>query len=520
MRSIQARYTIITTMLLLVILALVGTSIDMAIRYRIQDDGFGNAERVASQWSALVRIGNIPDPIPATAPVDLVQLVNSHGVVVNSSRQAIGMAPISTSRPPADDRFQQLTEGSVMVMAIRVSPAADSPVVYAGLEEPAILHEHHLEYFIAAGVLILLALAAWMTWCVVGRTLRPVAAIRARMSEITVSDLSLRVPIPPGEDEIALLARTANQTLTRLEEAVEQQRRFASTASHELRTPIAGLRVQLEEALLYPDDVDPRDTIRGALTASGRLEAIVNDLLQLARLRAADPAPQELIDLGALVTEEAAQGTGMPVRVQVSARVHVRGSRIQLIRVVGNLLSNARRHADSRVEVSVGFEDGKAVVAVVDDGAGIAPADRERVFERFTRLDDGRLRDSGGSGLGLAISRDIAHAHQGTLLIEDSPRGARFVLRLPAEDARPLGTDTEVQLAGPGKAAPPSRRAAGKDSAVKDSAVKESAGKDSAVREATREEGPREREGTREEGTPQEASGTKSPAGWAGHRRR
>ncbi|GAA3415476.1 sensor histidine kinase [Streptosporangium vulgare] len=156
--------------------------------------------------------------------------------------------------------------------------------------------------------------------------------------------------------------------------------------------------MQLEEALLYPDDIDPRDTIRGALTASGRLEAIVNDLLQLARLRAADPAPQELIDLGALVTEEAAQGTGMPVRVQVNARVQVRGSRIQLIRVVNNLLSNARRHADSRVEVSVGFEDGNAVVAVVDDGAGIAPADRERVFERFTRLDDGRLRDSGGSG--------------------------------------------------------------------------------------------------------------------------
>ncbi|MFB9676578.1 sensor histidine kinase [Streptosporangium vulgare] len=472
MRSIQARYTIITTMLLLVILALVGTSIDMAIRYRIQDDGFGNAERVASQWSALVRIGDIPDPIPATAPVDLVQLVNSRGVVINSSRQAMGMAPISTTRPPADDRFQQLTEGSVMVMAIRVSPAADSPVVYAGLEEPAILHEHHLEYFIAAGVLILLALAAWMTWCVVGRTLRPVAAIRARMSEITVSDLSLRVPIPPGEDEIALLARTANQTLTRLEEAVEQQRRFASTASHELRTPIAGLRVQLEEALLYPDDIDPRDTIRGALTASGRLEAIVNDLLQLARLRAADPAPQELIDLGALVTEEAAQGTGMPVRVQVNARVQVRGSRIQLIRVVNNLLSNARRHADSRVEVSVGFEDGNAVVAVVDDGAGIAPADRERVFERFTRLDDGRLRDSGGSGLGLAISRDIAHAHQGTLLIEDSPRGARFVLRLPAEDTQPLGAaDSDVQRTGTVKAASPSRRAAGKDSAVKETAV-------------------------------------------------
>jgi signal transduction histidine kinase len=435
LRSIQARYTIITTALLLVILALVGASIDMAIRYRIQDDVFGNTERVASQWSALVRIGSIPNPIPVTAPVDLVQLVNAHGVVLNSSRQAMDMAPISSSRPPPDDRFQQLTEGSLMIMAIRVSPAADSPVVYAGLEEPAILHKHHLEYFIAAGVLVLLALAAWMTWCVVGRTLRPVAAIRARMSEITVSDLSLRVPIPSGEDEIALLARTANQTLARLEEAVEQQRRFASTASHELRTPIAGLRVQLEEALLYPDDTDPRETIRGALTASGRLEAIVNDLLLLARLRVADPAARELVDIGKLVEEEVeAQTNGVPVYVQASSGVWVCGSQIQLIRVVGNLLSNARRHADVSVKVSVESVDGQAVVAVVDDGAGIAPADRERVFERFTRLDDGRRRDSGGSGLGLAISRDIVRSHYGTLRIEDSPRGARFVLRLPLMD--------------------------------------------------------------------------------------
>ncbi|GAA4192657.1 HAMP domain-containing sensor histidine kinase [Streptosporangium oxazolinicum] len=505
LRSIQARYTIITTMLLLVILSLVGTSIDMAIRYRIQDDVFGNTERVASQWSALVRIGNIPDPIPVSAPVDLVQLVNSHGVVVNSSRQAMGMAPISASRPPPDDRFQQLTEGSLMVMAIRVSPAADSPVVYAGLEEPAILHKHHLEYFISAGALVLLALAAWMTWCVVGRTLRPVAAIRARMSEITVSDLSLRVPIPPGEDEIALLARTANQTLARLEEAVEQQRRFASTASHELRTPIAGLRVQLEEALLYPDDTDLRETVRGALTASGRLEAIVNDLLQLARLRAADPAPQELIDLGALVTEEAAQGTGIPVRVHVAARVWVHGSRIQLIRVVGNLLSNARRHADSRVEVSVGFEDGKAVVAVVDDGAGIAPADRERVFERFTRLDDGRLRDSGGSGLGLAISRDIAHAHQGTLLIEDSPRGARFVLRLPLSDTQPLGTDPEAQRNGT------ARRAADKEITAKSTSKSTAKTTAKSTGKSTGKEG---------SGEGEEDADKEHPAHSAGHRRR
>ena len=264
-----------------------------------------------------------------------------------------------------------------------------------------------------------------------GRTLRPVAAIRARMSEITASDLSLRVPLPPGEDEIALLARTANQTLARLEEAVKQQRRFASATSHELRTPIAGLRTQLEEAVLYPDDVDPHETIRGALSTTDRLEAIVNDLLVLARLRAADPAPHEPIDLGELV------------RRRRRPRQRDAGTRSRGLRGTGPGLpdpadpgggqpaDNARRHADSSVEVTVESVDGQAVVAVTDDGAGIAPADRERVFERFTRLDDGRRRDPGGSGLGLAISRDIAHAHHGTLRIEDSPRGARFVLRLP-----------------------------------------------------------------------------------------
>jgi signal transduction histidine kinase len=109
----------------------------------------------------------------------------------------------------------------------------------------------------------------------------------------------------------------------------------------------------------------------------------------------------------------------------------VRGARIQLIRLVGNLVSNARRHAETSVTVCVRSADGQAVLAVTDDGAGIEPADRERIFERFVRLEDGRRRDAGGSGLGLAISRDIAHAHRGTLHVEDSARGARFVPRLP-----------------------------------------------------------------------------------------
>ncbi|WP_327581929.1 HAMP domain-containing histidine kinase [Nonomuraea sp. NBC_00507] len=256
-------------------------------------------------------------------------------------------------------------------------------------------------------------------------------AIRAQISQITVSDLSLRVPVPPGDDEITRLATTTNQTLSQLDGAVEQLRQFASTTSHELRTPIAGLRTQLEEALLYPDDVDARQTLQTALTTADRLEAIVNDLL-LARLRAADPRPPEKIDLGELVTAEvSAQSKSVPMNVHAPAGVEIHGFRMQLIRVLGNLLANAQRHAESSVEVTVEPADDGVAVAVTDDGPGIPLAHRERVFERFVRLDDGHRRDPGGSGLGLAISRDIAHAHHGTLTVEDSPRGARFVLGLP-----------------------------------------------------------------------------------------
>ncbi|WP_256862696.1 HAMP domain-containing sensor histidine kinase [Microbispora sp. GKU 823] len=389
--SIKARSTIAAAGLLLIALVVGGVGLDLAIRYRIQNDVFFSAEQVAARWSAAARNGAVPRPIPTFTDITLVQLVDARGRVVDSSLQAAGMGPLSTLRPPADDRLQERTECSaqdrcVMLMANRVSPAADSPVVYAGTAQPSLLTTHNLEYVIAAGGVLILVSVAWMTWWAVGRTLRP----------------------------------------------VERERQFASTTSHELRTPIAGLRARLEEALLYPDDVDPRDTIQGALRATGRLEAIVDDLLLLTRLRGADAAAPESIELGALVTEEvSALGPGVPVRVRVAGDVRVRGSRIQLARVVGNLLSNARRHAVSAVTVTVDSVGGQALVAVTDDGAGIAPADRERVFERFVRLDEARRRDSGGSGLGLAISRDIARAHKGTLRIEDSPVGARFVLTLP-----------------------------------------------------------------------------------------
>lgn len=441
--------------LALIFLAVIGASIDFLILDRVRAEIFRDAQRAASNWLGTFQPGSTPKPVPK-GRIDLLQLVDSHGQVVAASIAAASRPPLSTVRPPADDRMKDRVEcpargGCVLVSAVRIPPLETREIwrgephyVYAGMAEPPILATPRLQVFTDAGIVLTAALIALGNWSWSGVSLRQVAAIRRTMAEITVSDLSLRVPEPPGRSEYTLLAETANRTLARLEEAVKQQRRFASTTSHELRTPLTALRTLLEEAVLYPRDVDPREALQAALTVTERLESIVDDLLVLARLRAGDPAAHEPIDLGALVREEvAAQPAGVPVRVRAGHDVNVRGNRIQLIRVLDNLLANARRHADSSVEIRVERVKGEAVVTVTDDGDGIAPQDRERVFERFVRLDDGRRREPGGSGLGLAISRDIAHAHHGTLKIEDALRGARFVLRLPLADSagRPSARD-------------------------------------------------------------------------------
>ncbi|GAA2845784.1 hypothetical protein GCM10020220_038980 [Nonomuraea rubra] len=285
--SVRARCTLIAALFAMCVLVVLGATVDLAIRWRVQSDALRQAERVASQWSPVAREGYVPNPIPANPPVDLIQVVDARHRVLNASREASRTVPLSSLRPPPDARFQPHVEcppqgRCILLHAIRLSPDTDAAVVYAGIPEPDLLATHELEYAVAAGTALFTGLAAWTAWVLVGRALRPVEAIRARISQITVSDLSLRVPVPPGNDEITRLATTANHTLSQLEGAVEQLRQFDSTTSHELRNPIAGLRTQLEEALLYPGDVDPHETLRSALATASRLEAIVNDLLLLA----------------------------------------------------------------------------------------------------------------------------------------------------------------------------------------------------------------------------------------------
>ncbi|MGR6912780.1 sensor histidine kinase [[Actinomadura] parvosata] len=289
----------------------------------------------------------------------------------------------------------------------------------------------HLMVFL--GTPLVLVIVALLTWAAVSHALRPVERVRAELAEITGRDLSRRVPVPPTGDEIADLAATTNHTLDRLERSAETQRRFVADASHELRSPISALRAQLEMAASYPDETDWPATGTRALAAADRLTGIIDELLMLAKLDAGALTQRRVVDLRAVAEEQLRHREGSPVPILLRARAAapVLGSPVQLDRLLTNLLDNATRHALSRIEVEVTVREEQVVVTVTDDGDGIAPQDRERVFERFTRLESARAKDKSGSGLGLPLSREIATAHGGTLTVADHAPGARFVAVLP-----------------------------------------------------------------------------------------
>jgi signal transduction histidine kinase len=371
-----------------------------------------------------------------TEQVPYLQVVDATGKIVASTRELEGEPRISNVRPSGPDgRVDQrvCVRGRCLILvALRIYKPGGNWVVYAADDDRRFFISPIYLASLTTVILSLVALGVGVTYRTVTRTLLPVDAIRTEMAEITSTDLGRRVPVPPQKDQVRALAITVNQTLDRLEELVEQQRRFASDASHDLRSPITAMRTQVEEALLYPHDVDWTETGNALLASLDRLQAIVSDLLMLARLDAGTPASKQRIDLAELVGAELdARARGVRVERRLEPGVTVTGDRIRLTRMLTNLVDNAERHAASLITVTVTVDDGRALLEVLDDGAGIAPDKWDEVFQRFTRLDASRSRDAGGTGLGLPIAREIAEAHGGTLRIEESAGGARFVLRLP-----------------------------------------------------------------------------------------
>jgi signal transduction histidine kinase len=287
-------------------------------------------------------------------------------------------------------------------------------------------------------------LLAGVTWLVVGSTLRPISALRRGAQVITATGVTRELPVPEARDEVRVLAVTLNDMLTRLDAAQQRQRRLVSDTAHELRSPIASIRAQLEVALDHPEQQDWPQTAQDVLADTLRLASLAEDLLVLARLDEYQPRATvgKPVDLAALVTEEVERSGGgrVPVTARTGGPCVVIGDADGLRRLLRNLIDNALRYAKSRVEVAAHREDSEAVLTVSDDGPGIPEADRERAFDRFVRLDDARSRDetqAGGAGLGLAIVRAIARTHGGSAHLEAGTPGLRAVVRIPVDNAAP-----------------------------------------------------------------------------------
>ncbi|MEU1877998.1 HAMP domain-containing sensor histidine kinase [Streptosporangium sp. NPDC020072] len=415
-------------------LVILGGAATISVTYpaRVRAQLTDQAAAASRHLTTMIDDRRFPGPIPPQGDVRLLQIVDDQGRVLVSSRRLEGRPPLTRARPTGgdsrvDDRVCAGSRCMVIVGTSNRSTVYGPVVAYAAMEEPFMVNSPLLPALLFGSSALLLALMGWGAWYGVGRVLAPVERIRQALERFSAEDLSGRVEVPPTGDEVAELAATANETLNRLENAVERQRRFVSDASHELRTPISGLMVRLEAGMEERTEAD----WRAALDDVQRLADIVQDLLLMARLDAGAPVSQERFDLGRLVEDESGRRPcRLSLTLDVEPGVYVQGNRLRLARLFTNLLSNADRYGDSMVRVVVRGHGDEAVLEVVDDGPGIPPEMRERVFERFTRLDRTRSRDAGGTGLGLPIARDIARDHGGDLSVGDGPQ-TRLVLRLP-----------------------------------------------------------------------------------------
>ncbi len=454
-RSLRARLTMLATLVVAVGLVAGSVLLLLSLEASLLANVDGAARQRAEDVAAFVDQDRLPDPIPsASAGTVLVQVVDSKGRVraasLGGDRAVPLLSPAQLER--ARDGRPRFLDGArigepepLRVIARPAGPAGDRVTVIAAASFATVRSSLRIvRLAVLIGVPLLLALVAGTAWATVGSTLRPVGALRRAAEEITGIGGSRRLPPPAAEDEIRRLADTLNRMLDRLEQAGGRQRAFVADAAHELRSPLAGMQAQLEVALRHPDPSSWRQVAAAVLEDTLRLGRMVEDLLALARLDdGRGTRPAAVVDLGEIARQVVARQADPRVepRLEVAGDVLVRGDAPALERVVQNLLDNALRHADGRVGVSVRAEGALSVLVVTDDGPGVPAADRERVFERYARLDDARSRDAGGAGLGLAIVREIVRAHQGEVTVEEGLEpdgeapawpGARLVVRLPA----------------------------------------------------------------------------------------
>ena len=449
--SLRARLMIIGLTGVAVALVIGGLAFYGALTASINRTLDNEALASAKDVAALVNENRLPSTVPVSG-TQVIQVVDSQQRVVAGSATADRLTPLL--RP---DELERALAGEAVVVdgvrlgsddplrvrAVVAGPAADPLAVIAAVPFGDILAiRAALRNALLITFPVLLGALAAIAYRVIGWALRPVEELRAGAEQISTLRVAggesrqERLPVPPAADEIRALAVTLNGMLDRLAAARERQRLFVADAAHELRSPLASMRAQVEVA----GRLGEGGTLPAELLADlNRLSGLVEDLLLLARADAdaRPPAHPGPVDGRALLTEVATGYAGhrVPVTVAPGPEAFVLADADELRRAVDNLVANAVRHATHGVELAADLDRDQVVLTVRDDGPGVDESDRERVFERFTRLDDARARDLGGSGLGLPIVRELVRRAGGEVALTDAapPWQLAATIRLPAE---------------------------------------------------------------------------------------
>ncbi len=430
--SLRTRTTLAAVLVVAVALLVGAAALVLAVRASLRDAAETTAEQRADALLAQVAAGQVPvaDDEEDDEPDDVVWQVRApDGKVLAASASLQGALPEDDGAADlagSDHPYVLVTEdaddGHLVTVAVSLEDVDETT---SALAAPLLL-----------GLPVLLLVVAGTTWLVVGRALRPVERIRREVEEITGQRLDRRVSEPASRDEVGRLARTMNAMLARLQDSRDRQEQFVADASHELRSPLASIRQAAEVAQAHPAAMPDGELAETVLEEAVRVQALVEQLLVLTRAgegRARAPRTEVDLDDLALTSVRRVARPGLEVDTTGVAAARLLGDPVALGQVVRNLVDNAARHARTRLAVAVSQQPGGVVLSVEDDGPGIAPADRARVFERFVRLDEARARDAGGSGLGLAIVREVVAGHGGSVAVEDGALGgARFVVRLPS----------------------------------------------------------------------------------------
>lgn len=375
----------------------------------------------------------------------ILQLLDGSGKVLSYNDPAAAARPLASLRPgpgqTATVRVDGLADGEkdpYVVAAKGLEPRSGAAIlmVASPLQTETSLIERAT---VVLGVLALLLLGAllWLIYRVLGSALGRVEAIRASVAQVRATHSPVRVPVPAGDDEITHLAETMNDMLERLHRADAVQRAFVSDASHELRSPLTAIRMISESA---PEGIDPSATAVVAAEAR-RMQRLVEDLLTLAKVDDHGIGlRRQAVDLEDLLLDEVhrVRASTALVVVEDLSPARVLGDADRLSQIIRNLVDNASRHAVTSIRLACATSTDGTVTLTVDNDGEVVPVDRrEAIFDRFSRLQQARDRDTGGSGLGLALVRALTQAHAGTVTAGVAPDGScRFQVELPTHPSR------------------------------------------------------------------------------------